>query len=409
MNSLLTLHRRGFIKQFTHEEELKKTISSQSLVFYVGVDPTGSSLHIGHLVPILASLHLALAGHKPIFLLGGGTALIGDPSGKDEMRSLQAVEKINKQADQIKLQLESLMKSFGISEYSILNNANWLNNLEYLSFLREIGRHFSVNRMLSFETYKRRFEKGLSFIEFNYQLLQAYDFLTLFDRYGCLLQLGGDDQWGNIVSGIDLIRRMRQKETYGLTFNLVTRSDGKKMGKTEKGAIFLDASLTSVYDMYQYWRNIDDADIQKFLLLYTFLDESKIEKLTKVEGSLMNKAKEVLAFEATKLIHGEKLAKEAQDMATGLFKNLDLSNLKAPSVEIPRKDLSQKMNILDFCVMIGLTHSKGEARRIILGGGLYFDGVRVDSFEAEILSSLLLQESVLVRQGKKKFIKVLFT
>jgi tyrosyl-tRNA synthetase len=407
MDALNILRERGFLKAITHEEELQSQLIKEPTSFYVGIDPTGTSLHIGHLVPILASVHLSRAGHRPIFVLGGGTALIGDPSGKIEMRSIQTKEKIASQAQVISQQIIELVQSLGVEDFLIVNNADWLVDLNYIDFLRDIGRHFSVNRMLSFETYKKRLETGLSFIEFNYQLLQSYDFLQLFQRHHCLLQLGGDDQWGNIVAGVDLIRRVEGGQAYGMTFNLVTRSDGKKMGKTEKGAIFLDATQTSAYDMYQYWRNVTDADVRKFLLLYTFLSEGEIEDLTREGGVALNHAKEVLAFEATQIIHSREKAEEARAMAKSLFGGSEGDN--APQVLIKRESLSAQMTIVDFCVIIGLCSSKGEARRMIEGGGLYLDNERVSDASSEALVPFLARDSVLVRQGKKKYIKVVLS
>lgn len=407
MQALDILRERGFVKQVTHEEKLEALLKEKPNYFYVGIDPTGDSLHIGHLIPILASAHLSKEGsHIPIFVLGGGTALIGDPSGKTEMRSIQAKEKIVSQADSIKEQLEVLMTSLGIKDYLIVNNADWLKNLNYIDFLRDIGSHFSVNRMLSFETYKNRLETGLSFIEFNYQLLQSYDFLVLHEKYNCLLQLGGDDQWGNIVAGIDLIRRINGKESYGLTFHLVTRSDGKKMGKTEKGAIFIDEKLTSPYEMYQYWRNVSDEDVQKFLFLYTFLSKENILSLTEEGGESLNKAKEILAYEATKILHSEEKAKEAQNMARSLFGG---GGDNAPEVIFDRSNITAATNLLDFCVQVGLFSSKGEAKRAVEGGGLYVDSERVVDFSHDFFLKLIERESILLRQGKKKYLKVIFS
>lgn len=407
MQALDVLKERGFVKQITHEEKLKSLLGEQITYFYVGVDPTGDSLHIGHLVPILASVHLSKVGnHIPIFVLGGGTALIGDPSGKTEMRSIQGKDKISSQSTSIKKQLESLMLSLGVDKYLIVNNADWLADLNYIDFLREIGSHFSVNRMLSFETYKNRLETGLSFIEFNYQLLQSYDFLVLHNKYKCLLQLGGDDQWGNIVAGIDLIRRVKGEEAYGLTFHLVTRSDGKKMGKTEKGAIFIDEKLTSPYEMYQYWRNVSDADVEKFLFLYTFLSKEEIYSLTEKGGESLNRAKDILAYEATKILHSEEKAKESQAMAKSLFGG---GGDNAPEIFFDKSSVEEGINLLDFCVQVGLFSSKGEVKRAVEGGGLYIDNERVIDFSNEFFLKIIEKQSILLRQGKKKYLKVIFS
>lgn len=407
MQALEVLKKRGFVKQITHEEKLEGQLEEKITYFYAGIDPTGDSLHIGHLIPILASVHLSREGnHVPIFVLGGGTALIGDPSGKIEMRSIQAKEKIASQTESIKKQIESLMVSLNVKNYLILNNADWLKELNYIDFLRDIGAHFSVNRMLSFETYKNRLETGLSFIEFNYQLLQSYDFLVLHEKYNCSLQLGGDDQWGNIVAGIDLIRRIKGEESYGLTFHLVTRSDGKKMGKTEKGAIFIDEKLTSPYEMYQYWRNVSDEDVQKFLFLYTFLPIEEVISLTAEGGESLNKAKEILAYEATKILHSPELAKEAQTMAKSLFGG---GGDNAPEVSFLKSSINESTNVLDFCVHVGLFSSKGEAKRTLEGGGLYVDNERISDFSHTFLLKLLEKDSLLLRQGKKKYLKIVFS
>ena len=317
-DALKVLEARGFIQQCTDLASLGKLLDREPVSFYIGFDPTAKSLHAGHLVPLFGMAHLFQAGHKPIALVGGGTARIGDPSGKTEMRKMLSLEEIKSNALAIKGQIGRFIE-FDNDKSLLLDNAQWLADLNYIDFLRDIGRHFSVNRMLSFETYKMRLETGLSFIEFNYQLLQSYDFLVLNQRYGCLLQAGGDDQWGNIVAGADLIRRIEGKEAYGLTFPLVTRSDGKKMGKTEKGALFLDPSMVAPYEFFQYWRNIADADVEKFLLLFTFLPVEEIKELGSLKDREINRAKEVLAFELTKIIHGKEEAEKAREASKAAF------------------------------------------------------------------------------------------
>ncbi|MFW6232012.1 MAG: tyrosine--tRNA ligase, partial [Spirochaetota bacterium] len=311
-DALETLKERGFFAQCTDVEALGAAMDAGPVRFYVGIDPTGASLHIGHLVPLYAMAHLAKAGHQPVALVGGGTARIGDPSGKTEMRRMLTVDQIDANVQAIRVQIERFLESAG-TKPEVVNNADWLASLNYIDFLRDIGRHFSVNRMLSFETYKMRLETGLSFIEFNYQLLQSFDFLELYRNHGVTLQIGGDDQWGNIVAGVDLTRRVAGAEVYGLTFPLVTRADGKKMGKTEAGAIFLDASLVSPYQMYQYWRNVPDADVGKFLLTYTFLPVEECRRLGSYRDQKINESKETLALEATAIIHGREAAEQSRD------------------------------------------------------------------------------------------------
>ena len=316
--ALQTLKDRGFIQQCTDIDSLSALMDKGPVAFYVGVDPTGPSLHVGHMVPIFALSHLQRAGHKPVLLVGGGTARIGDPSGKTEMRKMLSYEEIDENVRSVAGQLTSFVTLDGENGW-LVNNADWLSNLNYIDFLREIGSQFSVNRMLTFESYKKRLETGLSFVEFNYQLLQSYDYLELYRRRECRLQIGGDDQWGNIVAGIDLIRRMESAETYGLTFPLVTRADGQKMGKSEKGAVFLDPGLFSVYDFFQYWRNIADADVKKFLKLFTFLDLAEIDDLCAGDGAALNTAKERLAWEYTALVHGREEADGALAAARAAF------------------------------------------------------------------------------------------
>ena len=343
------LRARGFIQQCTNIEALEKALDSETVSFYCGFDPTGPSLHAGHLIPLFAMAHLNRVGHRAIALVGGGTALIGDPSGKTEMRTMQTKERIHDNALAIKKQIARFI-DFESGSATLVDNGDWLLPLNYIDFLRDIGRHFSVNRMLSFETYKARLETGLSFIEFNYQLLQSYDFLLLYQREGCRLQIGGDDQWGNIVSGADLTRRIEGAEVFGLTFPLVTRSDGKKMGKTEKGALFLDPSVTPPYEFYQYWRNVADPDVERFLKLYTFLPVDEVERLCRVQGQAINAAKEVLAYELTKIVHGADEADQAQGAARTAFAagGGDASTESMPSIELRRSELAAGIPVLDL-------------------------------------------------------------
>ena len=409
-SGLEVLQERGFLKQCTDFEALEKLMSEKPVTFYVGVDPTGSSLHIGHMVPFFAMHHLQEAGHKPIAVVGGGTAMIGDPSGKTEMRKMLTIEQIRSNADSIKGQLAKVV-DFSEGKAMMLNNYDWIGNLNYLEFLRDIGKHFSVNRMLSFESYKMRMETGLSFIEFNYQLLQSYDFLTLAREYGCALQMGGDDQWGNIVAGIELTRRVESKEVYGLTFPLVTRSDGKKMGKTEKGAVFLDPAMFSPYEFYQYWRNVADADAGKFLKLFTFLSMEEIAELEKLQGAEINKAKEILAYEQTKIIHGQEEADKAREAAKAAFSSGPSGGVSdksaIPSIEIEESELSSGIGVLDLFARTDLCSSRGEARRLVSQGGASINEEKITDIEAVIDSAFVKEGELLLRAGKKRYFRVI--
>jgi len=409
--ALATLKERGFFKQCTDEDLLNKKFNEGPVKIYVGVDPTGPSMHIGHMVPLFAMHHLQQAGHLPIILVGGGTARIGDPSGKSDMRKMQTVEEIQANAEKLKTQISRFI-SFEKGGAKLVDNADWLAPLNYIEFLRDIGRHFSVNRMLTFEAYKLRLEKGLSFIEFNYQLLQSYDFLELYRRENCLLQIGGDDQWGNIVAGMELIRRVDGGEALGLTFPLVTRSDGKKMGKTEKGAVFLDPSMTSVYDFYQYWRNVADADVEKFLLMYTFLPVEECRKLGALKDQEINRAKEVLAYEQTKIIHGQIEADKVREAAHAAFSSggaQDKSGM--PSAVLKRSDLEAGINIMDLYVLSGLCSSKSDARRLITQGGASINGEKNSDADGIIgISSALTdgeEKEIILKAGKKRFFRFL--
>ena len=408
MAILDTLKARGFFKQCTNEELLTKKLEEESVRFYCGFDPTGPSLHCGHLVPLFAMYHMQQAGHRPVALVGGGTARIGDPSGKSEMRQMLSVEKIKENAESLKRQIANFVE-FDDDKALLLDNADWLSGLNYIDFLRDIGRHFSVNRMLTFEAYKKRMETGLSFIEFNYQLLQSYDFLELNRTYGCTLQIGGDDQWGNIVAGMDLIRRVEGNETVGLTFPLVTRSDGKKMGKTEKGAVFLDPALTSVYEFYQYWRNVTDSDVSKFLKIYTFLTVEECDRLGSVEGSEINMSKEILAYELTKIIHGEDEAHKAREAAKAAFTsggNADKSGM--PSKEYDKTQFEIGFNIVDLFADCGLSTSKSEARRLVMQNGAAVNGVKNTDPKATVgLSHVTEDKDIILKAGKKKFFRVI--
>ncbi|MBN1968648.1 MAG: tyrosine--tRNA ligase [Candidatus Delongbacteria bacterium] len=393
---------RGFIKQETDSENIKKLLNETKTSMYVGFDPTKASMHIGHLIPVMILAHLQRAGHKPICIVGGGTAMIGDPSGKDSMREMLTEEAIDFNVQGIKRQLSSFI-NFDNDKALLLNNWDWIKEQNYINFLREIGPHFTVNRMLSAECFKVRWEKGLTFLEFNYMLLQAFDFFVLNEKYDCTLEIGGDDQWSNILAGVELIRRKKQKQAYGLTAPLMTKSDGKKMGKTESGAIWIDPELTSAYDYFQFWRNTLDADVTKFMKLYTFMPLDEISKFEKLEGSELNMAKEVLAYEATKIVHGEERAKEAMESSKKIFSGQSLDG--APEVEISKSEI-EGISVSDLTVKAGVFASKGEAKRMISQGGVSINDFKVSDFNELIDDKHMAGDFIPVKVGKKKFIKV---
>lgn len=414
--ALNRLKERGFYAQCTDETRLAERLDSEPLTFYVGVDPTGTSLHVGHLVPLYAMAHMIEHGHRAIVIVGGGTARIGDPSGKTEIRRMLSAEQIDANAAAITTQIERFLRQRvgdvpGRDLFVVVNNLEWLANLNYIEFLRDIGRHFSVNRMLTFETYKMRLETGLSFIEFNYQLLQSYDFLKLYQTRGCRLQIGGDDQWGNIVAGADLIRRVEgsDAESFGLTFPLVTRADGKKMGKTEQGAIFLDPAIVSPYDFFQYWRNVSDADVRKFLLMYTFLPVSEVDELTREGGAALNRAKERLAREVTALVHGAEEADNALSAAQALFRGEGAGGAgggaDVPGGAMPRAELHAGIGVLELYVRAGLCGSRGEARRLVQQGGARINDTKVTDAETVIDATWAEAEGLLLRAGKKRYFR----
>ena len=405
--ALKVLQERGFVKQCTDLDLLSKKLDEGVVTFYCGFDPTGPSLHAGHLVPLFAMAHLNRAGHRAIALVGGGTARIGDPSGKTEMRKILSYEDIKSNAEKLKKQIARFI-DFENNNALLLDNAEWLADLNYIDFLRDIGRHFSVNRMLGFEAYKQRLEKGLSFIEFNYQLLQSYDFLVLNQKYGCEMQIGGDDQWGNIVAGADLTRRIESKEVIGLTFPLVTRSDGKKMGKTEKGALFMNPEMTSVFDFFQYWRNVADADVEKFLCLYTFLPIEEIRELGSLKDQEINRAKEVLAYEITKIIHGKEEADKVLAAAKAAFGGSGAQDKSAiPSSEIASADIEKGINVLDLYSMTSLCSSKGEARRLVSQGGATIADKKITDIDAVIDSSYVEEGEIMMKAGKKRHYRLI--
>ncbi|AJA90192.1 tyrosyl-tRNA synthetase [Borreliella chilensis] len=400
--ALSILHKRGFLKQCTSLKVLSDLMDREKIVFYAGVDATSSSLHIGHLIPFLAMMHLGKYGHIPIVLIGDSTAKIGDPSGKSEMRKILSSEEINNNALSIKNQLQRITN---FSSRCFINNSNWLDNLNYIEFLRDIGVHFSVNRMLSFETYKRRLDFGLSFIEFNYQLLQSYDYYMLNKMKNCRLQIGGDDQWGNIISGVDLLRRKFGIEAFGLTFPLITRSDGKKMGKSEKGAVYLDSNLYSIYDFYQYFRNTSDSDVKTFLYLFTFLEEDEIELISNFKGNALNKAKEILAFEVTKIVHGEVEALKAQAAAFAAFRGSgDRSNI--PFFKFSFSGLEEGVLLIDLMLDSKIVSSKSEGRRLINSGGVYINGKRIENQNHCLIGKDFNNNEIELRVGKKKFLRI---
>lgn len=402
------LKARGLIAQLTNEEKVRDLLNNGKTSFYIGFDPTADSLHVGHFVQIMVMAHMQKAGHTPIALFGGGTGMIGDPSGKTAMRRMMTREEIDHNVRCFQKQMSRLV-DFSDGKAIMVNNADWLMNLNYIQFLREVGVHFSVNRMLSFECYKQRLERGLSFFELNYMLMQSYDFLVLNRKYGCQLELGGDDQWSNIIGGVELIRKADDKEAYGMTFTLLTTSDGRKMGKTESGAVWLDPEKTSPYDFYQYWRNVDDADVIRCLKILTFLPLEEIEAMAKWEGSQLNKAKEILAFEVTKLIHGEEEAVKAQNAARAIFGGGAHSE-NMPSTELSDGDFTNgEISVLDLLAKTKLVPSKGEARRLIDQGGISIDDEKVNSVTAKISKSSFEKGFVIIKKGKKVYHKAILS
>lgn len=400
-----TLVERGLIAQTTDSEKVRELLGSEKIKFYIGFDPTADSLHIGHFVSVMVMAHMQRAGHTPIALFGGGTGMIGDPSGKTDMRKMLTKETITHNIECFRQQMSKLV-DFSDGKAIMVNNADWLWGLNYIDFIREIGVHFSVNRMLAAECYKQRLERGLSFFELNYMLMQSYDFLTLNRNYDCKMQLGGDDQWSNIIGGVELCRRCDGKDVYGMTFNLLLTSEGKKMGKTEKGAVWLDPEKTSPYDFYQYWRNIGDADVITCMKMLTFIPMDEIREYEKLEGSEINKAKEILAFEVTKLIHGEDEAKKAQEAARALFSNkADSANM--PTTALTDDDFTDgEITVIDAMLKAGIVPSKGEARRAIDQGGVAVNDEKVTSIGQKITKAQLEEAPVIIKKGKKVFHKI---
>jgi tyrosyl-tRNA synthetase len=404
-NVLDIFEERGFVEQMTDRAELSEAMDGP-MTCYIGFDPTASSFHVGSLVPIMSLAHMQRAGHRPIALVGGGTTLVGDPSGKTEMRRLMSREEINQNAEGIKKQLSRFI-DFSAGKALMANNADWLCDLNYIEFLRDIGRHFSVNRMLAAESYKVRLESGLSFIEFNYMLLQAYDYWHLFKHYQCRLQMGGNDQWGNILAGADLIRRIEGEVVHALTFPLITTSSGIKMGKTHKGAVWLDPELTPPYDYYQYWINQDDKDVERFLALFTFLPMEEVRRLGSLRGEGIREAKDVLAFEATALCHGKEEAQKARNAARELFGGAGSESSESiPTCPIGAQELERGLAAYLLFEKCGLCKTRGEARRLLSQGGGYVNGKRIDAFDQVVGSKDLASGSILLRAGKKKYVRV---
>ncbi len=396
------LNERGFIKQMTHEAEIRELLAREKITFYIGFDPTADSLHVGHFIAMMFMAHMQQYGHRPIALIGGGTAQIGDPSGRTDMRQMMTDETINKNVASIKKQMEKFI-DFSNDKAILVNNADWLRGLNYIDFIRDIGAHFSVNRMLSAECFKSRMENGgLSFLEFNYMLMQGYDFLVLNRKYNCVMELGGDDQWSNMIAGVDLLRKKDRKQGYAMTCTLLTNSEGNKMGKTAKGALWLDSQKTSPYEFYQYWRNLPDADVAKPLALLTFLPMEEVRRLSNLQGAEINEAKKVLAYEVTKIVHGLEEAEKAKQASEALFENggVDLSNV--PTIELSEEELIGKA-IVDLMVELKLLKSKSEGRRLVEQNGLSLNDKKVADFNLIITKELLNDNALMIKQGKKKY------
>ena len=397
---------RGLIAQVTDEEEIKELINNGKAVFYIGCDPTADSLHVGHFMALCLMKRLQMAGNKPIALIGGGTAMIGDPSGRTDMRQMMTPETIQHNVDCFKKQMSRFI-DFGEGKAMLVNNADWLMDLNYIDVLRDVGAHFSVNRMLTAECYKQRMEKGLSFLEFNYMIMQSYDFYTLYQKYGCNMEFGGDDQWSNMLGGTELIRRKLGKDAYAMTINLLLNSEGKKMGKTQSGAVWLDPNKTSPFDFFQYWRNVADSDVLKCIRMLTFLPWEQIDEMDKWEGAKLNEAKEILAYELTKLVHGEEEAKKAKEASHALFAGGGVS-AHMPTVEVTADDLyNDKLDIMAVLVKASLCESRSDARRAVQQGGVSVDGEKVTDISTSYMLDEFAGEGKVVKRGKKKFAKVI--
>ena len=399
------LKARGLIAQVTDEDEIKEMVNNGKATFYIGFDPTADSLHVGHFMALCLMKRLQMAGNRPIALLGGGTGMIGDPSGRTDMRQMLTKETIQHNIDCFKQQMSRFI-DFSDGKALMVNNADWLMNLNYVELLREVGAHFSVNRMLTAESYKQRMERGLSFLEFNYMIMQSYDFYMLYQKYGCNMQFGGDDQWSNMLGGTELIRRKLGKDAYAMTITLLLNSEGKKMGKTQSGAVWLDPNKTSPFDFYQYWRNVDDADVIKCMRLLTFLPLEEIDEMAKWEGSELNKAKEILAYQLTELVHGEEEAKKAQEGARALFSGADTSHM--PTTEISEEDFDEegKIDLITLLVKTELVPSRSEGRRAIQQGGVSIDGEKLTDIYHTVEKDAFAGDGIVLKRGKKKFKKI---
>ena len=401
------LKARGLLAQLTDEEEIKELINNGKATFYIGFDPTADSLHVGHFMALCLMKRLQMAGNKPIALIGGGTGMIGDPSGRSDMRTMMTPEIIQHNCDCFKKQMSRFI-DFSEGKAMMVNNADWLMDLNYIEVLREVGSHFSVNRMLTAECYKQRMEKGLSFLEFNYMIMQSYDFYVLYQKYGCNMQFGGDDQWSNMLGGTELIRRKLGKDAYAMTITLLLNSEGKKMGKTQKGAVWLDPNKTSPFEFFQYWRNVSDADVLKCIRMLTFLPLEQIDEMDRWEGSELNKAKEILAFELTKLVHGEEEAQKALEGAKELFASGNASQM--PSVSLEAENfLEDKIDILSMLTVSGLVTSRSEGRRAVEQGGVSADGEKVDDIKATFEKERFSGDGLVLKRGKKNFKKLIYT
>jgi len=404
INVFDTLTERGYVAQTTHEEEIRELLGKEKVTFYIGFDPTADSLHVGHFMQVMIMAHMQRAGHRPIMVAGGGTGIVGDPTGRTDMRKVLTREDIEHNVSRFQEQVSKFI-DFSDGKALMLNNADWLLELKYVEFIREYGIHFSVNRMLTADSYKTRFEKGLSFFEFNYQLMQAYDFLELSRKHNCKMQLGGNDQWSNIIAGVELIRRADDRDAYGLTFNLLTTSQGTKMGKTATGAVWLDPEKTTPYDFYQYWRNVEDSNVGNLLKYLTFLPMDEIRELETLEGQQINKAKEVLAYEITKMVHSEEDAKAAQDASKALFAGGAMGG-SVPESEMAKADFENGMNIIELLESCALIPSRGEGRRLIQQGGIKLNDKKIDAFDYMVTLEEFTDNALLIQKGKKTFHRV---
>lgn len=395
------LDRRGYVEQLTHPDEIKKLFETEKVPFYIGIDPTADSLHVGHFISLMVASHMQRYGHKPIILMGGGTAIIGDPSGKTDMRKMLTIQDIDNNVAAIKKQIEKFLKFDGENAAIIVNNGDWLRDLKYLEFMRNVGVHFSINKMLAAECYKNRLESGLTFFELGYMLMQSYDFLYLHDKYGCKLQMGGNDQWSNIIGGVELIRKIGSDDSYGFTFKLLTTKEGKKMGKTENGALWLDPQKTSPYEFYQYWRNVADDDVENVMKLLTFIDVDKIEELTRYKDERMNEAKKIAAFEITKLVHGEEEARKAEEATRAMFEgNGNIDTMESVKID-------DNCSIVDAILATGIVNSKGQAKTLISQGAISLNNEKIEDISYVISDKDFKEGYAILKKGKKIYHKLI--